>query len=76
MSSIATTISQYVLRNTFVKEIMPLPGKIFGRVILDSLLLAYMLVLNMLFVSSTDFNFPITSFLTIFKLLLSMGNLF
>lgn len=52
-------------------------GKVLGtRVILDYLLLACLPVLNVLFVSSTNFRFPIISLLTISILLLSMCNVF
>ncbi len=47
MPSIAATISKHVLRNAFVKEVLKVPGEVLlGRVILDSPLLACLLVLD------------------------------
>ncbi len=60
MPSIAIAIFKHILWNAFVKEIILVPGKVLlGRVILDSLLLAYLLMLDILLVPSTDPRFPI-----------------
>ncbi len=60
MPSIATIISKYVLRNAFVREVMPMSGEVLlGRIILDFLLFACLPVLDVLLVPSTDPRFPI-----------------
>lgn len=47
--------------NAFIKEVVPMPSKILGKDILYSVLLAYMLVLNMLLALSIDHLFFIVS---------------
>lgn len=59
MLSITVTISKSILQNIFVKEIMPVLSKILGKVILNSLLLAYLVMLNILLIPNTNFKFPI-----------------
>ncbi len=59
MSLIVTTISKRNLQNTFVKEVILVTDEVLGKVILDSLLLAYLSMLDVLLVPSTDARFPI-----------------
>ncbi len=61
MPSITTTISKRILQNAFVKEVMLVLDEVLGRVILDFLLLACLLVLDVLLVPSTDLRFSIVN---------------
>ncbi len=59
MPSIATTISKRVFRNVFVKEVILVPGKVLDRLIVDSLLLVYLQILDILLGPSIDLRFSI-----------------